>query len=61
MIFHAFIDLEEAYNSVGKRKLWDILRMYGMGGHVSEWIRSFSKDVSASVCKNWELCKSWCW
>ncbi len=44
--FVAFMDLEKAYDTVDKKGLWDALREYGVGGHLLEGIKSFSKDAS---------------
>ncbi len=53
--FAAFMDLEKAYDRVKRKGLWDVLRIYGVGGRLLEGIQSFYKDVSASVHVNSEL------
>ena len=46
----AFMDLEKAHDNVDRRGLWDVHRVYGVGGgHLLEGVKSFYRDVSASV------------
>ncbi len=52
-LFAAFMDLEKAYDRVDRNGLWDILRVYGVGGH-----QPFYENASASVQVNGELSKS---
>ncbi len=48
-LFAAIIDLEKAYDRVDRKGLWDVLSIYGVRGCLLEGIKSFYKDVSASV------------
>ncbi len=57
-LFAGFMVLEKAYDRVDRKGLWDVLRIYGVGGHLLEGIGSFYKDSSASVCMNGELSES---
>ncbi len=49
------MDLEKAFDRVDRRRLWHTLRVYGVGGHLLEGIRSFYENASASVPVNGEL------
>ncbi len=39
-LFAAFMDLEKAYHRVDRKGLWDILRVYRVGGQLLEGIKS---------------------
>ncbi len=54
----AFMDLEKAYDRIDRKGLWDILRVYGVGGQLLEGIRSFYENASASLQVNGELSES---
>ncbi len=56
-LFAAFMNLEKAYDRVDRKGLWDILRVYGVGGQLLKGIRSFYENASASVRVNGELSK----
>ncbi len=43
---------------VDKKGLWDILRVYGVGGQLLEGIQSFYENASAFVQVNGELSES---
>ncbi len=49
------MDLEKAYNRVDRKGLWDVLRIYNVGGCLPRGIKSFNKDMSASVQLNGKL------
>ncbi len=57
-LFAAFMNLEKTYHRVDRKGLYDILRVYGVGGQLLEGIRSFYKNASASVQVNGELSES---
>ena len=44
-----FIDLEKAYNRVNREALWQVLRMYDVGGKFFSGIKSMYVDRSACV------------
>ncbi len=54
-LFAAFMDLEKVCDRVDRKGLWDILRVYGVGGQLLEGIRSFYESANASVRVNGEL------
>ncbi len=57
-LFAAFMDLEKAYDRVDRKGLWDTLRVYGVGGKLSEGIKSFYENASPSMWANGELSES---
>ncbi len=57
-MFAAFMDSEKAYDRVDRNRLWDTLRVYGVGGHLLGRIRSFYENANASVHLNGELSES---
>ena len=48
-VFWAFMDLEKAYDRVDRAALWNVLRMYGVGGKLLRAIQSFYVDSRACV------------
>ena len=44
-----FIDLEKVYNRVNREALWQMLRMYDVGGKLLSGIKSMYADSSACV------------
>ncbi len=40
MLFAAFVDLEKAIDRVDRKGLWYTLRVYGVGGQLTEEIKS---------------------
>lgn len=51
-LFVASMNLKKTYDTVGRRGLWDVWKMYGVGGHLPKGMWSFYWDESASVCMN---------
>ncbi len=45
-LFAAFMDLEKAYDRVDRKRLWDTLRMYGVGGKLFDGINSLYENTS---------------
>ncbi len=43
---------------VDRKGIWEILRVYGVGGKLLEGVRSFYENASASVLVNGELSDS---
>ncbi len=43
------MDLEKAYDKVDWLALWEVLRMYGVGGKLLRAIKSFYEAASACV------------
>ena len=48
-VFWAFMDLEKAYDFIERIPLWDILRMYGIGGKLLGGVKSFYENSKACV------------
>lgn len=40
-LYAAFMDLEKAYDAVDRKALWDVLRIYGVGGMLQSAVRGF--------------------
>ena len=43
-VFLAFIDLEKAYDTIDRHGMWQILRVYGVGGKLLKAVPSFYID-----------------
>ena len=48
-VYAAFMDLEKAYDRIDWGALWDVLRIYGVGGRLLNGVKAFYKDANASV------------
>ena len=48
-----FIDLEKAYDRVNWEALWQVLRMYDVGGKLLSGIKGIYADLSACVMVKW--------
>ena len=48
-VFWAFMDLEKAYDRVDRTGMWDILKVYGVGGRLLEGVKSFYENSRACV------------
>ena len=48
-VFWAFIDLEKAYNTIDRHGMWQMLRVYGVGGKLLKAVQSFYVDRRACV------------
>ena len=48
-VFWAFIDLEKAYDTIGRHGMWQMLRVSGVGGKLLKAVQSFSIDSRACV------------
>lgn len=48
-LYAAFMDLEKAYDRVDREALWNVLRIYGVGGQLLEGIKTFYRGASACV------------
>uniref|UniRef100_A0A0P4VRX7 Uncharacterized protein n=1 Tax=Scylla olivacea TaxID=85551 RepID=A0A0P4VRX7_SCYOL len=49
------MDLKKAYDMVDREALWDVLKIYCIGGEVLEGIKASYKDASACVRMEGEL------
>ena len=47
-VYKGFIDLKKAYGRVNREVLWQVLRMYAVGGKLLSGIKSMHVDISAS-------------
>ncbi len=48
-LYTAFMDLEKAYDRVDWLALWEVLRIYGVGGKLLSAIKSFYETASACI------------
>jgi hypothetical protein len=48
-VFWAFMDLEKAYNRVDRKTLWEVMKVYGVGGKLMEGVKSFYVGSRACV------------
>ena len=48
-LFLCFMDLEKAYDRVCRKKLWSVLRSYGVGMNLMDDIRAFYKNCRSCV------------
>ena len=48
-VFLAFIDLEKAYDTIDRHGMWQMLRVYGVGGKLSKAVQSLYVDSNACV------------
>ena len=49
LVYMAFMDLEKAYDRVDREALWQVMRIYGIGGKVLKGIMSFYDGSRACV------------
>ena len=57
-LYAAFMDLEKAYDRVDREALWNVLRVYGVGGQLLEGIKAFYRNASACVRVDGEVSES---
>ncbi len=48
-LYADFMDLEMAYDRVDREALWNVLRIYGVGGQLLKGIQAFYREVNACV------------
>ena len=48
-VYMAFMDLEKAYDRIDRDALWQVLRIYGVGGNLLKAVQSFYNESRASV------------
>ena len=48
-VFWAFMDLEKAYDTIDRHCMWQMLRVYGVGGKLLKVVQSFYLDSRACV------------
>ena len=59
-LYAAFMDLEKAYDRVDWDALWDVLKIYGVGGQLLQGIKAFYQGANACVKIGGELSESFC-
>ena len=52
-VFWAFMDLEKGHDTIDRHGMWQMLRVYGVGGKLLKVVQSFYVD-SISV-SGWEM------
>ena len=40
-VYMAFMDLEKVYDTIDRNALWQVLRIYGVGGNLLKAVQSF--------------------
>ena len=48
-VFWAFMDLEKAYDTIDRHGMWQMLRVYGVGGKLLKAVQRFYVDSRVSV------------
>ena len=48
-VFWAFMDLEKAYDTIDRQGMWQMLRVYGVGGKLLKAVQSFYVDSTSCV------------
>ena len=52
-VFWAFMDLEKAYDTIDRHGMWQMLRVYGVGGKLLKAVQSFYVEVVR--VSGWEM------
>ena len=55
-VFLVLVDLEKAYNTIDRQGMWQMLRVYGVGGKLLEAVQ-FYVDDRACVLVGMDLCE----
>ncbi len=48
-LYAAFMDLEKAYDRVDREALWNVLKIYGVGGQLLKGIQAFYRERQMHV------------
>ncbi len=48
-LYAAFMEVEKAYDTVNWLAVWEVLKLYGVGGKLLSAIKSFYEEASACV------------
>ena len=48
-VYFAFLDLEKAYDRVDRDAMWNVLRLYGIGGRLLQGVKSLYVGSKACV------------
>ena len=57
-VFWELIDLEKAYDTIDRHDMWQMLRVYGVGGKLLKAVQSFYIDRTAfctPTSSGWEM------
>ncbi len=57
-MYAAFMDLERAYDRVDRKALWNVLKIYGVGGQLMKRIKASYREANACVKVDGELTDS---
>ena len=52
-VFWAFMDLEKAYYTIDRHGMWQMIRVYGIGGKLMKAVQSFYVDSRACDVSEW--------
>ena len=52
-VFWAFMDLAKAYDTIDRHGMWQMLKVYRVGGKLLKAVQSFYVDSRA--CVRWEI------
>ncbi len=52
-VYAAFMDLGKAYDRVNWEVMWDVLRVYGVGGRLLDGVKAFYIDTSECQRRRW--------
>ena len=55
-MYVGFMGLEKAYDRVNREDIWQVLRMYDVGGKLLNYIKSMS--VNSVACVGVKVCES---
>ena len=50
-VFRAFMDLKKPYDTIDRHGMWQMLRVYGVGGKLLKAVQSFYIDIRSG----WEI------
>ena len=56
-VFWAFMDLEKTYDTIYRHGMWQMLRVYGVGGKLLKAVQSFYADSRACVWVGNDVCE----
>ena len=56
-VFWVFMDLEKAYDTIDRHGMWQMLRVYGVGGKLLKAVQSFHAESRACVRVGNDVCE----
>ncbi len=57
-VYAAFIDHAKAHDRIDWMAMWDVLKVYGVGGRLMNGVKAFHKDAKACIKVNGETGES---